>query len=330
MKFLLIAITISCSCLTSSAQNNFHFLSSGLQKPKVKQTSTQQALVSSVKLADNNYSDWVLNNDTLVKDSTKAHKTDTTELKIGNTRVIFIGEPKIDRIEKAEKDSDDDATDNEDAALSTKASKKVQSNYFNFDFGFLYLSNLSSIPKVALLELDNSKSMYVNIHLVDVSFSLYKNYVQLCTGIGYEFNNYRFAKDITLTPRLDSIQIITESICFEKNKLLTQYLTIPVALNIETNPLRPSKSFHITLGGELGYFLAGKTKQISSEHGKVKQYDDFNAQPITLDLVGMIGYGDLSAFVKFNPFSGSSREVFKNNLMPNLTVVSFGISTAFN
>lgn len=329
MKSLITFILISCSSLVATAQPNFQVVSSGLQQPAVKTAKINTALSSLAKL-NHSYTDWSLNTDSTAKDSSKARKTDTTELKIGNTRVIFIGEPKIDRIEKTEKDSDAEEQESEKVTLSNKAPKKVQANYFNMDIGFLYLSNLSNLPKVALLELDNSKSMYVNIHIVDVSFSLYKNYVQLCTGIGYEFNNYRFAKDITLTPRIDSLQIITESIHFEKNKLLTQYLTIPLLLNIETNPSQPSKSFHISLGGEMGYFLKGKTKQISSEHGKVKQYDDFNAQALTLDFVGMLGYGDLSAFVKFNPFSGSQREVFKNNLMPNLTVVSFGISTAFN
>lgn len=320
MKTLLSLFVCSIGIYTASAQN----IQPTSQK---KQKSIQDEAPITI------ISDWAMHTDTLVKDSTKTGKTDTTELKIGGTRVIIIGEPKIERIEKIKEEENESAEKEEEKIEKEdkrRKNKKVNADFFNFDLGFLYLRDPKNTPAFAQLELQNSKSIYVDFHLVDVSFSLYKNYLQACTGVGLEYNNYRFAKNITIVPNSDSLKIVNESINFEKNKLLTRYLTIPLMLKVETNPKDLDHSFHIAAGVEMGYLLGAKTKQISNEHGKVKRYDDFNAQPLTYDIVGMIGYGSLSAFVKFNGYGLDNGEIFRNSLLPGVNMVSFGISTSFS
>lgn len=279
--------------------------------------------------------------DSGIFDSTIVRKTDTTEIKVGNTRIIVIGDPKIERIEKIEKEDDGEYSESAREKAPEKQEEKgykVDFDWFNFEFGLLSLQYFpTSSARVTqdrnLLEINREKSNYVNIRIVDARFPIIKKNISFRTGIGYEYNNYHFSNNVSLTPKVDTLGIVQETINFQKNKLLTKYFTLPLLVEFNSNPKRTKRNIYLAAGVEFGYFTGAKTKQISKERGKVKFNDDFNVQPYTLDAVAYAGYGPVSLFVKASWWNISQRYtsgLFRNDLLGTATPICFGIATNFN
>lgn len=265
--------------------------------------------------------------DTAKTDTAKViRKTDTTEIKVGKTRIIVIGEPKIDRIyvdsiEVDEMEDDDNNDDDND---------KMQTDHLGMDLGFLYTKGGNS-PTEALhtlkqqLEIDNGKSIQFTVYLFNTRVSLYRSYVNLIYGLGLQFNNYHFRKDITVVPNTDSFAVINESIEFSKNKLLSKYVTLPLMLQVQTKELHKNNRLRIGGGVEFAYFINGRSKQVSDERGKVKVSDDFNFRKLKYDLVARVGYGNFSVFAKL-PVNDQQFEMFEEGHVPGLTSMSFGVA----
>ncbi|TAM95424.1 MAG: PorT family protein [Chitinophagaceae bacterium] len=128
------------------------------------------------------------------------------------------------------------------------------------------------------------KSVNVNIWPVLIKVNLVKHYLNLKTGLGIEMNNYRYSRDISYVNKITGTYIIQDSVQFKKNKLFTEYLTVPLMLDVETNPYHSSRSFHIAAGPTFGYLVKSRTKQVSKARGKIKDNDSFNLEKFRVGL----------------------------------------------
>lgn len=310
---------------------------------KVKDAELKSELQSSADdlqamLDDFNYSAPDLEEDTLSQDSLVKHKSDTTEIKIGKTRIVIIGEPKIDKIyqEKSDKEDEEDSEDSERELRKEKerreknSLKKVRYSYFNMDLGFnALLENNSftlSAKNAPLLEMDRGKSGNFSLYLVSSKVSLYKNYINFIYRIGFDYNNYRFTNDtMKLAPKMNYVTGITDydnskPVKFTKNKLVSNYLTVPLMLQVQSNPTKKNGGFHLSGGVELGYLIGSHTKQILENGDTRKNYDDFNLQPFRYGWVGRVGYKGFSVYTKYY-----ATTTFAKNEGPKLNTISFGI-----
>ncbi len=289
------------------------------------------------------YSDSKINIDSMIK-------MDTTQISVGNKKIVIIGEPNIQKIWiekdtlgdffdksefKAELKSDLKDLDKEFRGLDNdrnkgsradrKKSKKVMEDRSGLEFSIGYngwLENGStalSLPNNNL-ELINSKSTNVNLAYVDY-FRIYKNYIQFSAGIGIDWNNYRFAKNVTLTPRADSMQTTIDNINYSKNKLMAKYVTVPLQLHFATKPLRNGERLELAGGVELGYLLNGRQKQISEEKGKQKIDDDYNLADLRLGYMIRASYGSTGIYAKVYPNSA-----FKPSQGPDLNTFCIGLT----
>ncbi len=289
------------------------------------------------------YSDSKINIDSMIK-------MDTTQISVGNKKIVIIGEPNIQKIWiekdtlgdffdksefKAELKSDLKDLDKEFRGLDNdrnkgsradrKKSKKVMDDRSGLEFSIGYngwLENGStalSLPNNNL-ELINSKSTNVNLAYVDY-FRIYKNYIQFSAGIGIDWNNYRFAKNVTLTPRADSMQTTIDNINYSKNKLMAKYVTVPLQLHFATKPLRNGERLELAGGVELGYLLNGRQKQISEEKGKQKIDDDYNLADLRLGYMIRASYGSTGIYAKVYPNSA-----FKLSQGPDLNTFCIGLT----
>lgn len=289
------------------------------------------------------YSDSKINIDSMIK-------MDTTQISVGNKKIVIIGEPNIQKIWiekdtlgdffdksefKAELKSDLKDLDKEFRGLDNdrnkgsradrKKSKKVMDDRSGLEFSIGYngwLENGStalSLPNNNL-ELINSKSTNVNLAYVDY-FRIYKNYIQFSAGIGIDWNNYRFAKNVTLTPRADSMQTTIDNINYSKNKLMAKYVTVPLQLHFATKPLRNGERLELAGGVELGYLLNGRQKQISEEKGKQKIDDDYNLADLRLGYMLRASYGSTGIYAKVYPNSA-----FKPSQGPDLNTFCIGLT----
>ncbi|KAA5533137.1 hypothetical protein F0919_11340 [Taibaiella lutea] len=141
-----------------------------------------------------------------------------------------------------------------------------------------------------LFSMRTSKSINVNIWPVLFDYTLFKSKGQkilLYSGVGMQFYNFRFTKNISYL-NTTSPMVIEDSVSFSKNKLAFAYASIPLMLNFKT---RMAKGFWLVYGvGAIGgYAFDTWTKQISDERGKQKNHDQFNFQRFNLNLSGEIG-----------------------------------------
>ena len=153
-----------------------------------------------------------------------------------------------------------------------------------------YLQVPNESKNTNLFSMRTSKSVNVNVWPVLFNYDLFKSHgqtISLYTGIGMQFYNFRFNKDISYL-NITNPMIIEDSVKFSKNKLAFAYASVPLMLNFKT---RIAKGFNFVYGfGAIGgYAFDTWTKQISDERGKQKNHDQFNFQRFNLNLSGEIG-----------------------------------------
>jgi hypothetical protein len=153
-----------------------------------------------------------------------------------------------------------------------------------------YLQVPANSKNSNLFSMRTSKSINVNVWPVLFDYTLHKSKSQkisLYSGVGMQFYNFRFNKDISFL-NVTNPMVIEDSVKFSKNKLAFAYASIPLMVNFKT---RLSKGFWLVYGvGAIGgYAFDTWTKQISDERGKQKNHDQFNFQRFNLNLSGEIG-----------------------------------------
>jgi hypothetical protein len=165
-----------------------------------------------------------------------------------------------------------------------------------------YNNSLSVAPGANFLELNYAKSYQFGINLFEKDFHLYKNYINLVTGIGFDFNHYAFSNNTSLrTDSASYLRGVTDSVKYKKNMLNVSYLKVPIMLEINTSK-NPHNNFHIAGGVEFAYRIHSVTKQAYSEddhHYKIKQRDGFNLEPFKYSAVVRIGYDRVSVFADY-------------------------------
>ena len=252
---------------------------------------------------------------------------DTLKVKWKGSRIwIFDAEASAKDTSKKEKDKKDDFThwggmDFGVSALTTVDNKLVLSG----ENDSTQINNF--------LDLNYGKSMYFSLNLFEKNIHLYKNYVNLVTGLGMEWNSYNFKKNITLNPDAEYISasnttIAPESMKFSKNKLKVAYAKVPLLLELNTNSENPDKSFHIAGGIEVAYKIGSKTKQVYEMNGyefNVKQKAEYHLADIKYCSTVRIGYGDY--FTLFANYGLS--QLFEKNKGPDVYPLTAGISFNF-
>lgn len=171
--------------------------------------------------------------------------------------------------------------------------------------------------------LRTGKSINVNIWLVGQRVNLVKHQLNLKYALGLELNNYRFKTNNSFSeggfnpynPSQDITHpfMFTDSVNFSKDKLVANYLTIPLMLDFRSNPRYYNKGVSLSAGVSLGYLYGSRTKQKSSERGKQKNKGDFDLEKWKFAYVGEIGIGSIHLYGSYSP-----KSIFKNeiNLQP--------------
>jgi hypothetical protein len=233
---------------------------------------------------------------------------DTTRLKLGDQRILIYGD-------KSEEDT-------------VKKQNQVKSIWTGFEVGvngYLTPGGSSDFPKkYNFLELNYKKSICINFNFWEKNFKLYKNYIALTTGAGFEFNRYFFDNNTTLQPLNDTVSGYVSGIDFRKNCLKASYVTVPLLLEFNTNA-KEKKSFHLAAGLVGGYNLSTKVKQVYELNNKTyknKVKDDYNMNPFKLAATVRAGYGRFNVFATY----GLTPLFQKKASAPELTAFTVGVT----
>jgi len=189
--------------------------------------------------------------------------------------------------------------------------------------------NMKFRPEDEYMDLRMEKSIQVNLNLYEQNIALSKNQEWgMLTGIGLQWNNYRFRRPTTLNP--DSsylIGYIDEGISVRKSKLAIAYLQIPLLFEWQNQALKKRNSFHVSLGVILGVRLWSWQKKYYNElnkeytltqydpstgqyedvwirtspnYSKTHTYDDYHLQPFKADASVRVGWGFINLFATYN------------------------------
>ncbi len=198
-----------------------------------------------------------------------------------------------------------------------KRNKNVETYYMVMDFGFANFTDKTNYTSADArsyaktvrpgeapftssdFKLRNFKSNNFNLWFFIQKRNLINHVLNVKYGLGIETNNYHWENDLSFV-KGTLPYVFRDSVSFSKNKLALDYLTVPVMLNINTNP-KKSKSLSMSFGASFGYLYSGRTKQKSDQKGKQKVKSAFDTKDWKMSLVGELGIGPLKLYGSYVP-----------------------------
>ncbi|MDF2437318.1 MAG: hypothetical protein K0Q95_1694 [Bacteroidota bacterium] len=240
--------------------------------------------------------------------------SDTTKIKLGGRNYMIIGDDKDDK---------EEAHNSKDSIHDYNSDFKHWNGIELGANGLMDFKNSLNLSTTApFMELDYAKSYQFGLNLFEKDFHIYKNYINLVTGLGFNFNHYSFANNITLHTDTTYIWASSDSVKYRRNKLNVSYVRAPLLLEFNTSK-NPNKNFHIAVGAEFAYRIHAVTKQrfdLNDKHYRIKQRDDFNLEPFNTSLVARVGYNKVTVYASY----GLNR-LFKKDEGPQVYPVGLGI-----
>ncbi len=227
-------------------------------------------------------------------------KDDTVKVKIGKKGIKIIENEdgtSIDIIDLDEMEDEKDFT----------YKRKFKGHWRGFEMGLNNLSteefSLSLPASDHFMNLNTGKSWNVNINFLRYGLGLIGNNVGIVTGLGFEFNDYRFDNNNTIM-KDDNGMIVegTYGLPLEKSKFATAYLTAPLLLELQVPTGKHNKRLFLSGGVIGGLKIGSHTKVVYKEDGnrqKVKDRGDFNLSPLRYGVTARIGYRALKVFANY-------------------------------
>ena len=220
----------------------------------------------------------------------------------------------------------------EDEGKKKKSRKSFNGHWKGLEIGMNnYLTSDYSLTlpaEVQFMELNTGKSWGLNLNMLQYDIGFRTDKIGLVTGLGLEFNNYRFdgENSIVKDPANKIVSLNYEAGTYvEKSKLATSYLTVPLLLEFQI-PVSGHKRIHISGGVIGGLKIGSHTKVLYKEDGskqKDKINDDFNLSPLRYGVTARIGYRALKIFVTYN-----LTPLFETGQGPELYPISIGLILA--
>jgi hypothetical protein len=254
--------------------------------------------------------------------------SDSVRIRIGNLEIeVYDGDETRVKVGSGKLEVDDSGK-----VSFKKEPKKPRFNGhwagFNLGInGYLTPDNKIDMPAgYEFLDLRYEKSINVHLNLFEQNFNLISNKFGLVTGIGIEWNNYRFGNQVKLDHTSDKIAQVEAQAGdreYTKSKLNVRYINIPLLLEFQTNPKSNINSFHIGAGVVGGVRIGSHSKNVYENNNRQKEKvrDDFHLNPLKADATVRIGWGKLNLYGNYSLLT-----LFRDNKGPELYPFSVGIT----
>lgn len=247
-------------------------------------------------------------------------KDDTTRVKVGSTIIMII---------ENESDSLNDDFDPRDGHRGKDSYDSNDfANWAGFSIGINGLVNRDrsmNLPdEYDYMDIDYTKSLNVNLNIMEKRFEIGTKHIGITTGLGFEFSRYEFKNNTMLLSNSDSTWGRIDSIpTYDKNFLKTTYLQVPLLLDFTTASME-SKSVSLAAGIVGGYRIGTKMKvKYHTDGSKYKDRvkDDFNVNPFKLAATARLSLGNTTLFATY-----SLTSLFEKGKGPEAYPVSVGLS----
>jgi hypothetical protein len=198
---------------------------------------------------------------------------------------------------------------------------KFKGHWAFFEMGVNSFANVnySAYETKNFMDVDHNKSMEVNINIFKVSFGLQKkaNDIGMVTGLGLNFNDYRFTNPYTIKNENGYIvPVPIEEQGLQKTKLSTGYLTVPLLLEFQL----PKESGLWVSVGVIGGIKMGSHTKIKINDNITKDHNDFNINPFRGGATARLGYKGINVFGTYY-----FTQFFRDNRGPLMNPFAIGI-----
>ncbi len=186
--------------------------------------------------------------------------------------------------------------------------------------------NFEAMPQGSeYLQLNTNKSMEFSLNLWQVGIPIVKHRLGIVTGVGFNWNNYRFRNtEVRLhsdsTILYHSINPTDQTV---KSKLTVCYLKVPLLLELQI-PVSSSNKLYISAGVEGELKINSHTKIKTSDKNKHKDWNDFHLNTFTLKPMVRLGCGEFGIYGSYNLIP-----LFDKNAAPELYNYSIGVTFNF-
>jgi len=256
-------------------------------------------------------------------------KSDTTRIKFGKKALIIVDKGDDTSVWFQKYDWKNNSDNYDDSIRHMHKKKGFDPHWAGVELGINGLMNSDHSTNLkgdaAFLELNMSKSVNFNLNFFEHGIPLAKQYVGLVTGMGIEFNNFRFANDITLKEEngvvvADSTYMLNGT-NLSKTKVTMSYLNVPLLMEFQI-PAGHDKIF--ISGGVIGGLRLGSHTKVVYQKGGNKQKDkvrdDFNLASLRYGLHARVGYKFIKLYATYYPVA-----LFKSDKGPEVYPFNVGI-----
>ncbi|WP_448700136.1 outer membrane beta-barrel protein [Mucilaginibacter sp. AW1-3] len=175
-------------------------------------------------------------------------------------------------------------------------------SFYDFHLGFATLLDNGSFtlsPKNSFLNYSQGKTSYVGFSFFKFGYR-FNDHFKIWVSGGFDWTHIRLQKNINIVPDVPTLTYVVDTVNhFTKNRFTSNYLMVPLAFDFRTSPDRHNNRFHVIAGPEVGFLIDGMQKQISPEHGKTKNYNDFHFDRFEIGGSLKVGYGSFGLFTKY-------------------------------
>jgi len=163
------------------------------------------------------------------------------------------------------------------------------------------------------LELDQARAWEFGFSVMEFNFGLYDNRMGISTGLGFNFNNYRFKNNYRIYNIEDKVVSALDTVYnFRKSKMTISTIKIPLIFEYQSKKNKKDKRlFYINVGVFASYNMAQHMKYVYDRNGekiKEKNYETFHLNPFQYGVTARMGIGFLEIYAEYN-----ISEMFKKN-----------------
>lgn len=254
---------------------------------------------------------------------------DTTKIRIGGKQINIIDgwhgtRVRIEKVQPWDPNQD---------KFFVEEEKEFRGHWAGFEMGINGLTeeDYSSYATQlnGFVDLNLAKSIAVNLNFLQYDISLQKerNTIGLVTGLGLEWNNYRFDNNMTLAKddfgKIEPVGFNPEW-NIKKSKLTSIYLTVPLLLEFQIPVKYNTRRVHLAAGVVGGLRLGTHSKikyKFKGNTHKDKDHDDFNLKTLRYGAQVRMGYRSLNFFATYG-----LTDSFEKNKGPEMVPYTVGIT----
>jgi hypothetical protein len=234
---------------------------------------------------------------TLAQTDTTGNKNESDTIRVGGMIIIKKGKTNGDEYEEIT--IHHRKNDYKPSNIST--------NWFIFDLGFANFKDETDYSKAqssgflgagvgeSQFDLRTGKSVNVNIWVFMQKLNLVKHVVNLKYGLGIETNNYRYEETRLTYQKNPTMITLVDSPTHTKNKLSTDYVTLPLMLNFNFTPRR-EEGFGLSVGMSAGYLYSSRQKFKGGSGDKYKSRGNFDLEPWKISYIAELQFGPVKFY----------------------------------